>query len=379
MRRSTLTLTLLGAAVAIATITPPAAHARSGWSELPAASVGSGIDNELLALDCAKERCTGIGLMGGSPDSGYPTIATLAPGATSVTTRRIPGTARGTEAAEISCPKPRWCMIVGSIHTNRPSDRTWAVVRHRTGWTSTRTPSPSNGARSQAYLTGVSCTSTSKCVAVGHYFDSSSMLHGLLLRWNGDRWRSLSTPLIDDKFLDAIDCPSPRVCVIAADRGAANQFLRLSGRTLTKVPGTSAGSEEYSQVNCVSTRWCAASGGTPGQSLPAITSITPRRWQIHRVRTAVEAEAFTDLSCSAVRRCQALGARIGSDGYYHPSVVRWRGGGTGSLTPLTTGNDIVGQSEAIACTTTRCVAVGQDYQRSSGSFLLQNRAWLQIR
>jgi hypothetical protein len=64
-------------------------------------------------------------------------------------------------------------------------------------------------------LNGVSCASSSNCIAVGAYQDHG--IHALLERWHGSTWTRAASPLPADarnSGFDAVACQSPQVCAI---------------------------------------------------------------------------------------------------------------------------------------------------------------------
>lgn len=62
-------------------------------------------------------------------------------------------------------------------------------------WTATKAPLPSNGQLGGAQVNGVSCPTSSECVAVGSYADTPGIGHGLLLTWSGGAWTAAEHPL----------------------------------------------------------------------------------------------------------------------------------------------------------------------------------------
>jgi hypothetical protein len=85
----------------------------------------------------------------------------------------------------------------------------------------TRNPSAGGGA-----LSGVACTSSSACTAVG-----GSNSGTLAERWNGTRWTIQPTPNPAMAFqitLDSVACPAPRFCTAVGDYGVNATGDRLT-------------------------------------------------------------------------------------------------------------------------------------------------------
>ena len=88
--------------------------------------------------------------------------------------------------SDVSCTSTTACTAVGTYTT---STRTSALIERYNGtsWTF-QTDGRSRPAPSQLELDGVSCTTSTACVAVGNYTDSSAVQHALAEHWNGTAW-----------------------------------------------------------------------------------------------------------------------------------------------------------------------------------------------
>jgi|GEM_PF-5983400 len=137
----------------------------------------------------------------------------------------------------VSCVSSTWCMAMGTDWTG-VANQVFATIWNGTSWRLVPVPLPSgavDGARcalgcAQAQATGVSCVSTSWCMAVGFYSTHSthSTTGPLVERWSAGRWRPATAPTI-----------------VHAARSAR----------------TSEGTElRLGSVSCVSSTWCAVTG-----------------------------------------------------------------------------------------------------------------------
>jgi hypothetical protein len=92
----------------------------------------------------------------------------------------------------------------------KPVAETW----NGSSWSSATVPIPS-GAKG-ATLVGISCGSTSACMAVGDSYEGPGTEKGLAERWTGSKWEVLpiSTPPGTKGFVDLTDvtCLSPNAC-----------------------------------------------------------------------------------------------------------------------------------------------------------------------
>ena len=79
---------------------------------------------------------------------------------------------------------------------------TWAVIA-----------SPNQGTSSNA-LSGVSCTSSTSCVAVGFSFNTPSTYQTLVETWNGSTWSIVASPNqgTDSNLLIGVACSSSTSC-----------------------------------------------------------------------------------------------------------------------------------------------------------------------
>ncbi len=170
----------------------------------------------------------------------------------------------------VSCPSTGFCVAVdnGQNGTANEGD---AYTWDGTSWSAPSPIDTQNGGGSQ--LNGVSCTSTSFCVAVGNA--------GEVLSYNGTTWSS--PQVVDDQSpLSEISCASTTLCV--ATINAANSDPQLGGVVVDQ-GGTwaspqmidiasNAGERDFASVTCPSTTFCVAGDhfgdlyylGTPGST-----------------------------------------------------------------------------------------------------------------
>jgi streptogramin lyase len=97
-----------------------------------------------------------------------------------------------TAFAGVSCGSTSSCMAVGSYWTPGPGAVEYALVEQwsGSGFTFASTPNPGGSKQS---LRGVSCVSTVWCMAVGAYAIGETT-HVLAAKWNGSSWTLLEAP-----------------------------------------------------------------------------------------------------------------------------------------------------------------------------------------
>ncbi len=113
----------------------------------------------------------------------------------------------------VSCVSAEFCVAVGAgTHGNLLL--TW----NGTSWALDSAASLSTSSSQYNTLNGVSCATTTFCVAVGHYFNGTSAVQNLILTWNGTAWSldsatSLSTSALQYNGLSGVSCASSSFCV----------------------------------------------------------------------------------------------------------------------------------------------------------------------
>jgi hypothetical protein len=115
----------------------------------------------------------------------------------------------------ISCGSATSCLATGVYYsTNATYEYALAEVWNGSTWTAENGSSPND----QAFLSGVSCVSTTNCTAVGLYNANESdtgVNYSLAENWNGSSWTIESTPNPSGEEADnlySISCPSATDC-----------------------------------------------------------------------------------------------------------------------------------------------------------------------
>ena len=107
-------------------------------------------------------------------------------------------------AARPSASSPRSCTNAGTL-AERLSGTTWAVL-----------PTPNPPGTQGDFISSVSCTSLSRCTAVGMAFGVRP--HTLAERWNGVQWRIQPTPVLPGVFdlsNFSVACAARSACIAA--------------------------------------------------------------------------------------------------------------------------------------------------------------------
>jgi hypothetical protein len=221
----------------------------------------------------------------------------------------------------VSCPSTSACIAAGTALV-RWNGRAWSRMREAPlprGWAAT--------------FMGVSCPGVRACVAAGYEQDSglrrpAGIVLPLAERWDGRRWTVIDPRdpgHSHDSQLNGVDCRSLDNCMAVGswDGGAHRLAERWNGRRWTIEPTTDDGTNGgLTAVSCPTTADCVAVGG--GASLWEGT-----QW-INQPNPAPDAQ-LSGVSCVSTRACLAVGARYPTptsvfDQPLNPPVAeRWDG------------------------------------------------------
>jgi hypothetical protein len=193
-----------------------------------------------------------------------------------------PAGSLSSELITVSCTSPRACMTVGDFIDPHGVVQSSAERWDGSHWQLSTVVNPAGVTRSQ--LTGVWCTATSQCEAVGYYTAPSTggFTAGLAEAWNGSSW---STQAVPGPSGAKQVVPLDVACRSASDCTAVGQTLNQKGASTTLVehwngtnwspqatarPASATGSL-FNAIACATTGGCTAAGwyGTKrGAQLP---------------------------------------------------------------------------------------------------------------
>jgi hypothetical protein len=313
------------------------------------------------------------------------------------------------ELEAVRCTKASDCWAVG---VNRSSTSTVLnQVLHWNGrrWRLVRTPQPA-GTSSTSFndLNDVACTSATSCWAVGEYaryraFDVNQVLH-----WNGRRWTREHSPSPggagkgDFSVLTGVRCTSSRACLaVGFDSSLAgaqrNQALRWNGRNWRAVRAPSPGgtsANDFSNplgLTCASRADCWSFGvsGTVGSSRTFLNEAlhwNGTRWSVAAVpepggTRSGAMEQLNGGSCQSATNCWAVGSYVPPGGDTLATLnqaLHWDGGKWALATTPDPGgfaDTDISELRAVRCVSPRdCWAVG-DTQPGGGQSLNQILHW----
>ena len=169
-----------------------------------------------------------------------------------ITSKGPTGTTSSSLAAA-ACPAVSLCLAVGSAGTGtsfQDAAYTWTNGKR---WQQVTVPRPRGASTSE--LSGLACPSTGNCLAVGNFTDASGNSHPFAAHWRSGHWSltasALSVPKERFTNLTGISCPTTTMCMAAG-------FFRILSPNVFFGAVTESGS--FSQLSCVSQSRCEAVG-----------------------------------------------------------------------------------------------------------------------
>jgi CHAP domain len=142
----------------------------------------------------------------------------------------LPPNGAGGSLSSVACPSTSACVAVGN-YSNYTSGQGLVLTMSGSSWTAAEAPAPTNGATNPEVLPGaaIGCASTTQCVTVDSYLDSSSDWQGLLLSLSGSSWTAAEAPLPNGLSWNnigplSVGCASPLRCV-----AISNYFSSTAG------------------------------------------------------------------------------------------------------------------------------------------------------
>jgi hypothetical protein len=275
-------------------------------------------------------------------------------------------------------------MAVG-FYNRQSADNTAPMAEQwdGTSWTLTTVPEPKN---TEAYLEGVSCSSSTFCMAVGYYFNSAGAVVALTEHWDGTHW-SIAATGAPHTQLWGVSCPSSAACEAAGYRVAGSRASVMAERwngaqwvvqTPAAPPGGILGA--YLGVSCWAATDCIEVGGTgsrkgvPGRGLAVRWNGSVWSEQSTPGLAPPTLSELRSVSCSSARACSAVGqsSQQDSKGTVVQSAVlveRWAGTrwNIQSAPDPARGTPRFSELDGVSCSSTSvCVAVGWFRARRSG-------------
>ena len=224
-------------------------------------------------------------------------------------------------------------------------------------WSITPSPNPSPPGYGN-YLDGVSCVSSTFCVAVGT-FSNGSTNQALVDTFDGTSWSITQSPNIEGSsynVLEGVSCVSPTFCV------AVGTLVETFDGTSWSVTQNSSGIG-LEGVSCVSPTFCVAVGtfsnGSTNQAL--VETFDGTSWSITQSPNPSDNEnsLLSAVSCVSPTFCVAVGHSVNFSVTHAQALVETFDGTSWSITPSPNGSGNLSGLFGVSCTSPNsCVAVG---------------------
>jgi len=232
----------------------------------------------------------------------------------------------------VTCTSEVDCTAVGSFY-NGTADQT--LIEQWNGVTWSIVSSPNQGVGLNNALTGVSCTSSTMCFAVGRASNGTAD-QTLVEQWNGTTWSIVSSPntaTIRNNDLNGVSCASGVDCkaVGSASNGIVDQTLveQWNGTAWSIAPSPNSSStlaNDLGGVSCVSSTSCQATGTAQnGAALFEVWNGTTWTFAV----TQDAGGAGRGISCASATQCAAVGDLGSIDMLYNPGY--WEVGSDGGI------------------------------------------------
>lgn len=225
---------------------------------------------------------------------------------------------------EVSCTSPTFCMAIGEAEGRADSAWRW----DGSSWV----PSGPLGSTPNSWLTAVSCTSPSNCFAVGsHHNPTRGQVETLVVHWNGAAWSVMPSPNLDldiNRFT-GVSCASSSFCVAvgeARNYGIVDHIgtviQHFDGTTWRIMPSPATGHfyDPLIGIACVTATSCFAVGqsyiGEFGPYLGLIEHWNGTEWTATQTATP---ELLTGIACASTTDCGAVGGQAA----YHWDGATW--------------------------------------------------------
>ncbi len=191
------------------------------WSIQTTPNPTGATETRLKGISCKEiTACMAVGYRGSSSSS-QPVAIFGKSGSWSLQTVPLPTSAVGAELTGVECTSTTSCRAVGRYYPTTSSTTYWAMVSTWNGstWSSEAVPKPAESPK-RSTLLDISCASGTDCTAVGGYTNSSGIQVSYVERWNGTAWSWQESPNPTESVntpLQNVSCVGNSPCVVVGD------------------------------------------------------------------------------------------------------------------------------------------------------------------
>lgn len=300
----------------------------------------------------------------------------------------LPNGAAGGIFFSVSCPPLGGCYVVGEQEHGHPVSITaLAEEWNGTAWTILQPSTPHKVSSLQ--LNSVSCSASSACTAVGQA-NTDTVETPVVERWNGSSWTLQSAPVEQGDVqanLQGVSCATSSDCVAL---GIASDPIAAAGVAIADVwngrdwrsttpPDPPAGENVLAGVSCAGRSECGAVGtyvDSYGDNTALAEAWSGTSW---RGQTTAEPKGATSanlngISCASTDLCLAVGGYSDVNGTAKTLAEKWsRGSWAVDTTPTIKGSQSATLTGVSCPVPSRCTAVGSYLDAASVNVVVAER------
>lgn len=298
----------------------------------------------------------------------------------------------------VSCVSASFCEAVGYYRvTGSTPSVPVALVWNGSTWANQIVPLPSG--QTSEVLDGVSCLSTTWCLATGSAYTGSFFAgQATSALWNGTNWTIVATAALppaltgDFSYLNGVSCTTASWCMAVG--GAFNgsfqgpdlkEVWNGSSWSIAPTTGAAGGFTTLGQVSCVGPQFCSAVGYTytSPDNAPLGDSNLAEQWNGSSWSVVAtpdlgggNGDDLSGVSCFAATGCSAVGiyATDNTGNHFQDEALSWNGQSWSEATPAkyqisnTQSGPTAGLTAVDCLSDWACMAVGTAEGPSSSFF-----------
>jgi hypothetical protein len=293
----------------------------------------------------------------------------------------IPTGASASSLEGVSCTSSTACTAAGQFKNSSEKVVPLAERWSGTAWSVQEPPLPTGG--TEGTLEGMSCTSSTACMASGYFINSSKTRVPLAESWNGTAWSAQEPPLPAGAkslgFLRGISCTASAACTAAGYyENNSKELVPLAERwngtawSVQEPPSPTGTKDSYLYgVSCTSSTACTAVGIFVNSAKTAFLPLAERwngtAWSVQEppIPTGSTDTFLEGVSCTSSTACIATGYFYNSSNEAVPLAESWNGTAWSVQEPPIPTGAKTGLLVGVSCTSsTACVAVGRSENSS---------------
>jgi len=333
------------------------------WKIVATPSVPNAPYAELSAVSCsAATACTAVG---SATAPGFGTLAERWNGSVwSLETMALPSDGEEGFVMGVSCTSATLCVAAGDYINSSFTYVTLAERWDGAGWTMMPSPTPSGAYILQ--MTGLACSGTSACTAVGW-----TQLGAMVLRFNGSTWQLQPTPPPSGPpfvtaMLNGVSCAGVSACVsVGSFTGTLAEAWDGSAWPLMSAPNMPGVlNSALVAVSCITATSCTAVGNqedAAGGQTSLAYSWNGTAWTVQPTPPVSGAVTImlSGVSCTSPTACVAVGWYASSAGMQAPLAERWNGHAWSVDLPPVPSGAVAASLASVSCASaTVCLSVG---------------------